>query len=529
VNAGAPQTRSPWRRAGLLGAACLAAYLATGQSLPGNDATSNVHLSLQLLDHHSLFFTADENPKMFSFAVESPEGTKRGRIRDWTQVTYQGRPAREAYDRGELRVQEPIYYLVPTVHPKKYANTFGLGAGLFALPIVAPVRLFVSDLGNRLGLLWWLTKLAAALSVAGAVVFVFLGARRFMSDRMATLIALAYGLGTCAFSISSQALWQHGPCELFLAMSAYFLLAKGHWRSDFLCGLGAALAVLCRPTAGVLVVCVGVSLLISDRRRLIGFVLGGMPILAALCAYNQYAFAAPLSFGQIETGAAVAAEKTGSPNVWQTPLWLGMAGLLFSPGRGLFVYTPLALFSLWGIGRAFRAPAWKELRPLAVATFLLLVLASKWFDWWGGWCFGYRPIVDVVILLTFLSFPVADLVARKRTLQAVFAVLFVYSFGVQILGAFAYDVSGWNGRTIWEAIPTGQTKGVAFIDQQAAARSIREQGGKLEPKEASVDKPEHRHRLWSVTDSPLVYYFETFSESRAIRLKSIEEFLPDDG
>lgn len=519
---------SPWRRAVVVSAVCLIAYLAPGQSQSGNDATANVHLSLQLLEHHSLFFTPEDNPKMFMFAVDTPEGKKGGRIRDWGMV-YQGRSARDAYASGDIRVHEPMYYLVPTVRTGRYANTFGLGAGLFALPVIAPVRLFVSDLGSRLSLLWWLSKLAAALSVAGAVGFVYVGASRALSSRAAVSVALAYGLATCAFSVSSQALWQHGPCELFLAMAAYSLIAKRGSRSDFLCGLGSALAVLCRPTAAVVVVCLGAHFLISDRRRLKWFFIGGAPVLVALCAYNQYAFGSPLSFGQLGIGSAVARAKTGNPALWQTPLWLGMAGLLFSPSRGLFVHTPLALLAVWGMWRVFRAEAWRDLRPLAVAVLLLTALASKWFDWWGGWCFGYRPIVDTVILLAFLSFPVASAISSRRSLKIAFAGLFAFSVGVQLLGAFAYDVAVWNGKKVWTVVPPGGGKPLAFTDQQLAARYVRERGGQMEPTALSVDSPEYRGRLWSLTDSPLVYYVGNLAESFEARRKATEQFLNSDG
>ena len=36
----------------------------------------------------------------------------------------------------------------------------------------------------------------------------------------------------------------------------------------------------------------------------------------------------------------------------------------------------------------------------AVAPYLM---SCKWFDWWGGWCFGHRPIVDISVLLAFAS------------------------------------------------------------------------------------------------------------------------------
>lgn len=508
---------------------CLVAYLASGQSQPGNDTTANVHQAVQLVDHGSLFFTPEQNPKMFMFSADTPGGKKTNRIRDWNAFTYQGKPAREAYQQGLLRVDDWLYYVVPTRHAGKYANTFGLGAGLFAAPLMIPVRLVVRDLATKVDLLWWLAKLAAALSVAGTALVLYLAARRHFSARVAVLVALAYGLGTCAYSVSSQALWQHGPCELFLALGAYFLLAKDGRRSDLLCGLCFAAATVCRPTAILVVSCVGLHHLLFDRRRLPWYLLGGLPLAVALVTYSLWAFGSPFTVGQLRVAEVVARDKTGQTGVWQTPLWQGLAGLLVSPSRGLFVYSPLALLACWGAGRAFRNPAWRELRPLALAAVLLVVVAAKRFDWWGGWCFGYRPIVDVAILLAFLAFPVIESISASRSWQAVFGVLFAYSFAVQVLGAFVYDVAGWNGRTVWDVTPPGTATPVTFHDAATAARYVRERGGKAQPRELNVDFPEGRWRLWSLTDSPLVYYLGNLSESVELRRRATTEFLHDDG
>ena len=510
-----------------MAALCLLVYLATGQSQAGNDATANVHLVPRLLKHGSLYFTPKDNPKMFGFAVQTPEGKKSARVRDWRMV-YEGRPVSEAFDRGVIRVDEPMYYLVPTRHGGKYANTFGLGAGLLALPVVGPAMLVVG-VENRLDLLWWLAKLVAALSVAGTVAILFFAAARRVPIRLAAFIALAYGLGTCAFSISSQALWQHGPCEFFLALGAYFLLGQEGKFRDALCGLGLGLAALCRPTSLIVVVCVGGYFLIADRRRLLWFVLGGLPVAAVLIGYAYATFGSPFSFGQLGAGAEVARSKTGQAGLWQTPLFVGLAGLLFSPGRGLFVYTPLSVFAVWGAGRALRDPAWKDLRPLAVAAVALLLLASKWFDWWGGWCFGYRPIVDVAILLAFLSLPVAQAVVESKRLKAAFIGVFAYSVAVQVVGAFAYDVAGWNGRAAWEVPVPGSADRVSFDEQTSADRFVRERGGKVESVVLNIDLPKYRGRLWSWVDSPLVYYVTNFSAARETRKKIIAQFLLDDG
>jgi len=277
------------------------------------------------------------------------------------------------------------------------------------------------------------------------------------------------------------------------------------------------------------VLCVGLHFLFADRRRLRWYLLGGLPVAAALVAYGQFAFGSPFTVGQLRVAADVARDKTGQADVWQTPLWQGLTGLLVSPSRGLFIYSPLALLACWGTARAFRDSAWRALRPLAVAAVLSVVVAAKRFDWWGGWCFGYRPIVDVAILLAFLSFPVIERLSTSRRGQVHCGVLFAYSFAVQVLGAFVYDVAGWNGLTVWDVTTPGAATRVTFDDAATAARYVRERGGQAQRRELSVDLPENRGRLWSFSDSPLVYYLGNLSRSAALRKSTTTDFLHDDG
>jgi hypothetical protein len=279
----------------------------------------------------------------------------------------------------------------------------------------------------------------------------------------------------------------------------------------------------------LVVACVGVHFLLADRRRLFGFVLGGLPVAMALIAYSEYAFGSVMSVGQLKVAADVAQAKTGQSGIWQTPLWEGVSGLLISPARGLFVYTPLALFAVWGAGRAFRESAWRDLRPLAVAAVLLLAIAAKRFDWWGGWSFGYRPIVDVAILLAFLSFPLMRTLSSRRPLQAICGVLFAYSLGVQMLGAFVYDVAGWNDRFVWDVDLPGTKDHLTFDDPVAAKRYVQERGGQLRPRDLSVDAPKYRWRLWSLTDSPIGYYLANFSRAIEARKAATADFIRDEG
>ena len=503
-------------------------YLSNGMFLPGNDAVPNVRLPLQILDHGSLYFTPEQNPSMFVFSMETPEGKTPAKFRDW-RATHEGRPVYEAWQAGKLTLSEPRYYLTSTIRPGKYASTFGIGAGLTALPVFAVVKLFVRNLADRAELLWQLGKIVAAMLVAGSAVFLFLAASERIGPFAAFLLAAAYGLGTCVWSTSSQALWQHGPCEFFMAVGAYFLLQKDRRLADALSGLAFGLAVLCRPTAALVVASVSVFHAIGDRSRFLRFVVGGLPVAVVALVYAQVTFGNPFSFGQL-ANQGLALEKTGNPSLWQTPLYVGGAGLLLSPGRGLLLYSPIAIFALWGLGRAFRDPVWRDLRALAVGAVALFLLSSKWFDWWGGWCFGYRPIVDTAILLAFVALPVVDRVRNARVLQATFTVLLAWSVGVQIIGAFAYDVDGWNGGLVYDVSRPGTDTRITFEDRASAIRHARDHGGgTVIPRMRDIDSPEGHDRLWSLSDSPLRYYYRRFAEGKEARRRTVQAFLDDSG
>ena len=92
------------------------------------------------------------------------------------------------------------------------------------------------------------------------------------------------------------------------------------------------MAVLCRPTVAVVVVCTGAYLLCVDRRRYAAFVLGGLPFL--------------VFFGHSVVASGIALSKTGSANLWQSSWRESLPGLLFSPARGLVWFSPVLLLGL---------------------------------------------------------------------------------------------------------------------------------------------------------------------------------------
>jgi hypothetical protein len=70
--------------------------------------------------------------------------------------------------------------------------------------------------------------------------------------------------------------------------------------------------------------------------------------------------------------------------------------ILFSPGRGLFIYQPWLLFLVI----RSRLHSWAAMLIAAIGLQLLLV--SSWPMWWGGHCYGSRLLAEVVPLAGFL-------------------------------------------------------------------------------------------------------------------------------
>jgi Dolichyl-phosphate-mannose-protein mannosyltransferase len=517
-------------------AGLLAVYHANGDFLPGDDAKPHVYLAASLLREGNLTFTPREMPFMFHWSLRTPNGRVPRALNDWSDEI-DGQPARALLDAGALTVDRPQYYIVPTVHPGEYAGAFGIGAGLVAVPVLTLASLFAHRGALDPGVLWYGGKLVAALCVAGSAVLVFRAALHLTSTRRALLVAIAYGLATNVWSLSSQQLYQHGPMELFLAAGALFIVRgldrrgsepSGSVGCDFVwSGLAFGAAMFCRPTGAVAIAAVLAYLAASNRRALFPFLAGTLPGVAALATSNTFLFGSPLRFGQGIAGEAIVLMKTGSPSVWQTPLWLGAAGALLSPSRGLFVFSPILLFSVGGAVVAFRSERWRALRPLALATLAIWLVEFAHFDWWSGWSYGYRHVVDTCVFLALLLIPAVDLVARRRALPLVFGLLLAWSAGVQVIGAFAYDLWGWNNPVAgYEVAMPGRAEPIVVTTRAEAEQLTETRGGSiLRERRANIDLPENHHRLWSWSDCEIAYYARSFAASRALKREFMRQWL----
>jgi hypothetical protein len=318
----------------------------------------------------------------------------------------------------------------------RYVSDYPVGAALLALPVYVPAAW--GRMRADSPLLEELEKLSAALIVALSAVAVYATVRELATGRAALLLTAAYALGSSSLSVSSQALWQHGASQLGLAAALYCLVRgrRSPPRSTWWVGLAGfplAFAVLARPADLLLAAPLGIHVWLQHPRQLPALAGTALPPVLFHLAYHARYFGDPL---RAQWPLADAAH-------WGTPLWQGLSGLLVSPGRGLFVYSPVFLFSLVGLGLAWRRDGDRLLRWLGVGALLTVLLHSRWMNWWGGWTYGPRLLADLAPVLTLALYPLSGALTRPGLVRVLFLALLGWSVGAHAIGAY-WDDGSWN-------------------------------------------------------------------------------------
>lgn len=289
-------------------------------------------------------------------------------------------------------------------------------------------------------------KVPASLIASLSVVLLFGLLRRLVSERRALLLTIVFAFGTETWMISSQALWQHGASALAMIASLDSLLAANgdrRLRRLALAGLFAGLSVAIRPTNAAFLLASYAAVLFvlarRDARGVLAYSIGPSIVGALVAAYNYAAF------GDLRGGYAVPKKIA---RAFDTDLLSGLAGLLVSPSRGLFVYCPVLIFSLFGVFVWCRSREDRICPPvylIALATPVVhLLIFAKFTHWWGGHTYGPRYLTDIGPCLVLLMVPGMRVVLSRFALRGLFGLALTASIAVQALGAFCYPNGDWN-------------------------------------------------------------------------------------
>ena len=161
------------------------------------------------------------------------------------------------------------------------------------------------------------------------MVFIFLVLKDLLPVKSAVFLALVYAFGTCSWTISSQSLWQHGLAQLFLVVSLYclFKAINNHAYAGY-SGVFLSLAMLSRHLSGIIAIVMFIYVIHCYRSQIFRFILFSLPAAAFFSLYHWYYFGSPIRFGS--QWAFGKFDSAFFPAFW---------GLLFSPNRGLFIFS----------------------------------------------------------------------------------------------------------------------------------------------------------------------------------------------
>jgi drug/metabolite transporter superfamily protein YnfA len=309
-------------------------------------------------------------------------------------------------------------------------SVFPPGMGILALPFFAPFVLTGSN-PLDLGLLVHGGHVVAAIVEILATLVLWSVLRRFATARWALVLVLLYFLATSVRTVASQALWQHSGVHLAMASALWLTLREEPipLSRDLAAGVLLGLGGVVRQTTAL----AALGLHGFRPTRIFWMVVGTVIGLAPLLAYNDLAFGSPL-----EQGYGVKS--------FATPIQTGLYGLLLSPSRGLFVYTPYLIFGFFALLRAWRWPGEVagRLRGLSLVWLAALVLYATYAEWWGGRVFGSRFLDDFApILFVAIGWGTSVGMLGSRFARVVFGLMAAWSFVIFQAAAFLYD-KGWD-------------------------------------------------------------------------------------
>jgi hypothetical protein len=341
-----------------------------------------------------------------------------------------------------------------------------------------------------LGMLQTVSVLNALITAAtGSLIFMFLE-RLGYSAATALVSALSWGLATISF-VYAKYLFSE-PLTGFLLLLAVYMLLVYHqeWRLRHvvIAGLAVGFTVLARANNLFLIPIFGLYLLaistwsnlralkqseiasylrheINPRHPLFVFVVSLTLPGALLLIYNALRSGNPFQTGY-------------DLNLFSSNVLLGLYKLLFSPLRGLFIYSPIVILSLpgwWSLRRAHPAEAWLFAGLVAVT----IGLFSAWSSG-EGLSWGSRFLVPLIPLFALSLAPLIEQLILSKTpssthhvprithyvLRFTFYILLLLSFLIQLLGVI---INPW----IFLARLQAEFGGEFFLENTAALYDFR--------------------------------------------------------
>ena len=306
-------------------------------------------------------------------------------------------------------------------------------------------------------------KISASAIASLSVVFVYLFMRELIGWRNAFVTALIYAFATNTWVISSQALWQHGLAELLLSAMIYIVFLnekKESTKNIAYLGLLSGLFIFNRPSNAFLLLPILIYVMRPFGKNIIIYALSAILSGGPFLIYNVYYF-----------GSILGGYSSSTRFVIGSALITNLMGSLISPSRGLLVYTPIVLLSLFGL------PLAKGIINLRIKNFIFLsglsvllqsLIYAGFVIWWAGWSYGPRYFTDCLPYFALYIGLFLDHYLDngkgwiRKPFTLILAILLIWSVLVQVIGAFYFEYQ-WDADS---SVDTHQDRLWNFTDTQ---------------------------------------------------------------
>jgi len=246
----------------------------------------------------------------------------------------------------------------------------------------------------------WFLILLSCCFTSFSVIMVYLMCKNMfaMDEKAAVITSFIFSFATFAFP-HSVTLYSNVFSQFFVIFATYFLIDRQQTKNSmarlFLSGTGMGFLILLDYPNLLLFFPMLIYLLSSKKRRLTWIFLLPVGLFTTILVWYQFVcFGSP--FATTYTYAVTHGDVvTGFNN----PLYLGMRELLISRRRGLFFYSPILLFSFYGLFKMLQNKSEKKETLLFISLFVILLIFFALQKYSSGWVFGSRRLVPVLPLL----------------------------------------------------------------------------------------------------------------------------------
>ena len=315
-------------------------------------------------------------------------------------------------------------------------NRYPISTSIACVPVVAVLQLHYGKAENPVWAAIWMALLTAKIYGAATVGAFFVLAQQ-LTKRLgwSLLLTVILAFSSLNFGQHAGGLWSHNPASFYVVL-ALIALATNRSRCVWLAAFPLVFSVTMRPDVILLIAAATLFVFIHHRSCFWKYALvgaAGALTYVVFCKLNYDAFTQPYP---------------GPVKVLGRDFARGMPGLLISPNRGLFVFMPLCVFSVWGLIHVFRSSKHVMLyRYLACTIVAHWLFLAVWPMWWAGWCFGPRLFCTLIPLWIIMLVPIIE--QFKRVPVAVVAAACVtWGSFVQFRCLTDADVHLWNGMPV---------------------------------------------------------------------------------